>query len=593
MNRFVGKKAQKLVLILWGICAGVCLVAMIPGVRYFLIDIGEALVLGRQSDSPDYWAGVLFDLSVASLVCSSILFAGMYSALTFPFAKKWADGIREDFSAWKASTVLLSRRTGVVLAIVFVILLIGFSALLRANYSYIDDVGRNLSGGAEWGGNFFRWIIYIENVLGQMHIWLADASPLIQILAIVILSSSVVVLASVFSGFGGGESKRLQIRYVVASLLIAFNPYFLECMSYKYESVGMASSVLFSLVPFLFVSRGRLFYLISFISVFLMCLSYQASSGIYIMMVIITGLYWFLENGGRSVKDIVKFFICSAVSYLLATGVFYLLSSFLTSGTYRSTRLSPSPDTAFSNLASYFRIILGDFNLLWLILVAIIMILAVVAMVMKSRRGKALSLVSTLIACAIALVFSYGVYLFLENFAGMPRMMYGIGVFIALMANCAVSVADASHGRASRTVFMIPVVMLVWCFFSYAFIYGNALGYQSEYERHYEEMILADLNELFPNRPEQYELIVSGSVGFCPVVAHVNDLYSINSRLVPVMLSSSDWWWGGFRMTCYYSDSFDKPGEGPAYDVEDYELQKSTMAYDILHNAGSILVQLK
>ena len=586
-------KSQKLVLILWGICLVFCLVVMIPGVRYLLIDIGENLILGRQSERVDYWAGILFKLSVGGMVCSTLLFGGIYMVITFPFAKKLKNNIKEDLAIWKSGAVLLTRRTGVVFAVVFAVLLMGFSALLRANFNYIDDVGRNLSGGAEWGMNFFRWIIYIENVLGQMNIWLSDASPLIQILAIAILSSSVVVLACVFSKIGDGGQKRLQIRHVIASLLIAFNPYFLECMSYKYESVGMASSVLFSLVPFLFVSRERLFYLSSFASVFLMCLSYQASSGIYIMMVIITGLFWFLGNAGKTVKDILKFFVCSAVSYLLATGFFYVLSSLLTSGTYRSTQLSLSPAVALYNLGSYLGFILEDFNRLWLVLVVIVMILAVSAMVMNSRRGKVLSLCLSLFACASALVFSYGAYLFLESFAGNPRMMYGIGAFIALMANCVVTSNDSYHGWPIRILFIVPVVLLAWCFFSYAFIYGNSLGYQSEYERHYEDMILSDLNALFPDQPEKYELLISGTVGYSPLVAHVNDLYPINSRLVPVMLSSSAWWWGGFRMTCYYSDLFDKPGEGPVYDVEDYELLKSTMAYDILYSDGSILVQLK
>ena len=208
MNRFVGMKSQKLVLILWGICLVFCLVVMIPGVRYLLIDIGENLILGRQSDRPDYWAEVLFNLSVTGLICSSLLFAGIYFALAFPYAKKCKDGIRDDFIVWKADTILLTRRTGVVLTVVFVILLIGFSALLRANYSYIDDVGRNLLGSSEWGMNFFRWVIYIENVLGQMNFRLSDASPLIQIIAIAILSSSVVVLACAFSEIGGGRPEK-------------------------------------------------------------------------------------------------------------------------------------------------------------------------------------------------------------------------------------------------------------------------------------------------------------------------------------------------------------------------------------------------
>ena len=211
MNRFVGMKSQKLVLILWGICLVFCLVVMIPGVRYLLIDIGENLILGRQSERVDYWAGILFKLSVGGMVCSTLLFGGIYMVITFPFAKKLKNNIKEDLDIWRSGTVLLTRRTGVVLAVVFGVLLMGFSALLRANFNYIDDVGRNLWGGSEWGQNFFRWVIYIENVLAQMNRILADASPLIQIIAIAIMAFSVIMLACIFSEIGGADRKDFRL----------------------------------------------------------------------------------------------------------------------------------------------------------------------------------------------------------------------------------------------------------------------------------------------------------------------------------------------------------------------------------------------
>lgn len=595
MNMYFGKKSQKLILLLWGICLAVSLVIMIPFIRYSLIDFVESLFLDSPSGRSDYWAQLLLGSSIAVAILSSILFGGAYWLITFPYALKLRNNIKVEFIEWKTESVpvLLARKTIICFFIISVILLVAFSALLRANFNYIDDMGRVFTGATEWGGNFFRWVLYLENIFAQMNLKLADASPLNQFIAIFILTASVVVVAYIFSGVGKKvtERKELLTGHIIASLLIAFNPYFLECMSYKFESVGMASSVLFSFIPFLFVSHKHLFFISSFISVFLMCLSYQASSGIYIMMVIIVGLLWFLNNDGKTVKEIIIFVAGSAVSYLLATGFFYILSIFLTSGSYRLTRIQMSLDliTFISNLRSYINIILKDFTWFWLVLCLIIMIFAIRAIVMNSKKGKVLALFLSLICLAIAFIFSYGAYLFLQNFASSPRMVYGVGIFIAIMANCAV----ISSGRRHNLLSIVPIILLVWCFFSYCFVYGNSLHYQSEYERHYEDMILDDLNNLFSNQTEQYELMVSGSIGYSPIVSHVNDIYPINSRLVPIMLAASTWHWGGYRLARYYSDSFDKVSASFRYDIEEYNLVKSSMAYDILQNGNSILIQLK
>lgn len=163
----------------------------------------------------------------------------------------------------------------------------GFFALLRANVSYIDDIRHNVETYYEWGNNKGRWGIAIANLLVQMGYTLGDRSPITQLIAIVFLDASAIILAIVFQRLF--KQNKIKILSLIASSIIIFNPYFLQCLSYKYESVGMGISVLLAVFPFLFLENRKLFLWVSAISIFLMCNFYQSSSGIYILMVIFWG----------------------------------------------------------------------------------------------------------------------------------------------------------------------------------------------------------------------------------------------------------------------------------------------------------------
>jgi len=70
------------------------------------------------------------------------------------------------------------------------------------------------------------------------------------------------------------------------ALPVGLNPYILQCFSFKFDSPYMGLSVLASIVPFLFMQNNIVFSLSSIISLLIMCMTYQASSGIYIIIVI-------------------------------------------------------------------------------------------------------------------------------------------------------------------------------------------------------------------------------------------------------------------------------------------------------------------
>ena len=123
------------------------------------------------------------------------------------------------------------------------IYLLAMSAILRANFYYYDDIQRACWGWPEWG--FSRHLSNILSKFLHAEAYLSDISPLPQLLAILIIS-----FASVIAVYLITEEKRFSFWHFVAAIPIGLSPYFLECLSYKYDSPYMALSVLFSVVHY-------------------------------------------------------------------------------------------------------------------------------------------------------------------------------------------------------------------------------------------------------------------------------------------------------------------------------------------------------
>lgn len=494
--------------------------------------------------------------------------------------KKIFLGLRDDFNSWRSETALFSRRNLVLLFISVLVVLLGFSALFRADIDYVDDLGRNLSGWGEWGFNFFRWILFLENYLIQFNIGLADASPLVQYIAAVIMASSSFLLAFVISSNWFGK-KQIPLIAFIASFTLAFNPYFLECMSYKYDSVGMATSVFVSIVPFLFINKKYLYFVISLLSVFVMCTSYQASSGIYIMLVIFSGLISYLTDNDVTLKNIFSFFASSAIAYLVATVFFYILST-LFGAPYRDTSLVLNPILWINNFIALIRIVKFDFNIVWAVLTILVIVLSAITLVSRSKRNKVLAAILTAIAISVALFLSIGAYIFLTDGVESARMIYGVGVFIAILS------VIATFNIFKTSLLAVPAILLSWVLFVYSFIYANALAAQEDYGEMHEALIINDLVENLDSA-QQYELLIDGFLEWSPAVDNVSRWYPITNRLV-VNYYNGPWYWSGYRLARYYLLNLDKAPESLVYDFSSAELIEKNSYYEIFLNSSNCVL---
>ena len=434
------------------------------------------------------------------------------------------------------------------------IYLLAMSAILRANFYYYDDIQRACWGWPEWG--FSRHLSNILSKFLHAEAYLSDISPLPQLLAILIIS-----FASVIAVYLITEEKRFSFWHFVAAIPIGLSPYFLECLSYKYDSPYMALSVLFSVVPLLLCKGNQIVYFLSIVLCTIgMCTSYQASAGIFPMLVVVMGIRNWIR--GEKTGLTLRFYGISAAGYLVGLLLFRKLFMYQLIA-YASTEMVPLSELIPSAIFTYKRYIvhfLEGFKPEWLVVSFLICVSFLWRAVSGSKHNKVLTLVLVSVAMVVMFLLSFGVYPFLEEAIFYPRAMYGIGCFIAFQGIFAST--ETSKGYGSK----ILCLMLGWAFFVFAFTYGNALNVQAEYTDFRNTEVIDDLalcSEL--EGGEEVTLQITGSIGYAPAVESMISDFPMIERLIPVTLKG-DGWWGEFGLRYYYdlpkfqfADTYDPP----------------------------------
>jgi len=164
----------------------------------------------------------------------------------------------------------------------FMMYMLAASAIIMANVSYIDDMGRKAWGYSGWD-TFSRYMSNFFSQLIHTNSYLADISPLTQIIAVLLITAASLIVIITFS-----EADKISFWSLVAVMPLGISPYFLECISYKYDSPYMAISIFASVVPLLFYKYNSTIYVpIVLLGTLLACTTYQAALGIFPTAVLI------------------------------------------------------------------------------------------------------------------------------------------------------------------------------------------------------------------------------------------------------------------------------------------------------------------
>ena len=473
------------------------------------------------------------------------------------------------------------------LLILFIIYLLSISTILRANISYIDDYGRVISGHKGWE-NFSRYSSWFLSGLIHAGNFLADISPLTQIIGLLFLSAAGIITIYVL----GGKQQKVSFWQLAAVFPLGLCPYFLECISYRFDSPYMSLSVLAGVLPLLFAESSIwIFLLASFGGTLLMLTTYQAASGIFPMAVIVYSLNCWVrrKRTGSGQKDILLRIAAAAGGYVLAVLLFLkvIMKPVEAVEGYMSADIAPLRDV-LPHLLRYYETVASDFKSWWLVVMGLIWLLYILVSVRESKNNKCLTLLLGIIACVLCGALAFGMYPFLTIPLEAPRAMYGIGALIAFPSVSLVSYRRTAAGKAAAFI-------LTWAFIVVAFAYGNAFSQQLAYtDFRIQEVIeeLKGLDTLKTPREEPVKLQVVGGIGKTPVIAGLITNYPVIDSLIPKTFDGS-WEWSVWYFMYYYDLRNAAAYYGSDYDDAELEIYSDTIYHTISGNDEYIRIELK
>lgn len=512
---------------------------------------------------------------IMTLGCTGVLIFLSIPFVTCTFS--WLLGTaKEDYAC-------AQQGEGIPFCLALLILLginiLGISAILRADFNYIDDLGRVLLGYKEWSF-FSRYLSVGLSSLIHMGGYLTDVSPLPQLLAAGVMAFSGLILLYLLFG-----RKSFSLWEIIAVVPLALNPYFLECLSYKYDAPYMALSVFGGIFPLLYYrKRSELYGLAVIVGTLIVCTTYQAASGIFPMMVLLLALRkW---NRGERIQECMLFGIRSAAFYGIGLVLFRLLI-LRPEETYAGTITTAGAmlPTFAANIQEYYRLVIQDFKTFWLGLTAVVAVSFLLVSGTASKQKKTAAICMAMPVEILLFLMSFGVYPALADASFDPRAMYGFGFCITLLC------VSASEGQGSVAVKLAPIV-LAWSFLVFAFSYGNALSVQKEYSDFRIQMALEDLNELELLRQEEpVYLEVSGSIGRSPILENMPKNGNILNRLIPDTFSGN-WMWGQYQLQYYYKLNTIWE-EGTLTDPAELPNVEEKLFHTIRYNNECIQIELK
>ncbi|MCD8325396.1 MAG: glucosyltransferase domain-containing protein [Lachnospiraceae bacterium] len=473
-------------------------------------------------------------------------------------------------------------------AALLVIYLLAISAILRADINYLDDMRRIANGFPGWE-DCSR---YLSNILSQLigtNSYMADISPLTQIIAVFFLAIASLIVIMTFA-----KEKRISAWNVIAVLPLGISPYFLECLSYKFDSPYMALAVLAGTVPLLFIivngkDNFRIYLLTVILCTLVTCTTYQAALGIFPLLIIFTVFERWLQGEDR--RDTCRLLAVSVAGYVIG-GVIYASFIMTPIETYAGSSilsLRDLPTGVISNLKHYYSNVLSDFDTKWLIFIGIIMLSFVMQSALNSCQKKWLSVLVSVLTVAGSLCLAFGPYAALESALFQCRAMFGFGSCVAMLGVICVSSAHAKPAK-------LGCFCLSWCFFVFGFVYGNALEEQQRYVDFRTEMVISDLNGLIGGE-EVIDLQITGTVGDSPILENMPQYEGVLGRLIQTTFSGDSWVFDTYYFVYYY-DLNNANGSNHFNIVTDLEDQELPVLFDgyyetIYGDETRILVELK
>jgi len=430
--------------------------------------------------------------------------------------------------------------------IVFISLIVLWSislfSIFISNRLYIDDLGRSLHHYDNWT-SAGRPVADLLSRLLFMGSHPFNVTPLTQIFALVAISTAAFLIAYIFNTAVTWQS-------FLFILPMGISPFFLENISYSFDSLWMSLAILTACYPIFIIrldisSVSRL--LLGSISLFLSFCLYQPAVGVFLILTIFAIYVDYIDN-----KKIFKTIFQLIIMLLIALEAYKLMAIFISFDHYAKEHkeILTSPEiykSAIANICSYLDILKTDW--IWNpigVLVSVIFIDFIISnccyILHINSCKKYKKLIITILIIPIALIFSSGPQFLLKNPVFAPRTFLSLSVLV-----------PAVLFAISKTILKYKIVIVNICIALLCLqsaLVASTYGFILKNQKQYEDKILYHLTydiDFLSKKFNFTSIYIKGTIGKTPVIGDTANVYPILNKLNPVHLSDS-WDWGVIQL---------------------------------------------
>lgn len=421
---------------------------------------------------------------------------------------------------------------------------------LLANVYYMDDISRITHG---FGWNFDGRLMntYLSHIL-------SFSSNTFSFFPYSLLLSSLLMLAVgiVLCQILDITCTDNAFQYYLLPLFFLLSPYFLENLAYQYDSLYMALSMCFAIIPLLFWQK-KTFIIISSISLYFVFNLFQTSTMLYI-----ASMLCLLTHRSITQKTIEwKLFLSSISAFFIAYFLYKLSLNLLSVDIPRSSLLPFSHETLsiIMDRLNQYKVIYSDLFLKsnYINALTILLILSFLGFVFPIFKKNSFKDVFYKILIPIFCLASIIVCILLPNIlletmrlaprtlVVFPTTIFFGSIFIKQMAD------NYNHIIIKSSIFISYIIIFLYSFMLSS-VFGNILRNNDEYNNNLAQQstqIILEHNTGDPNAG----LIVLGNNNTAPYSEKLYAAYPIMKWLIPNYLREN-WQWGGFiSFSKYYN----------------------------------------
>jgi hypothetical protein len=411
---------------------------------------------------------------------------------------------------------------------------LAYFPLITRDIYYIDDIGRMLRGNFEWwvGGRPLADVLFWAISLGGPAL---DLAPLTQILATAILAVASVLVCRTLPNSPA-------LLKVLAIAPLGLQPYWLENISYRFDSLGMALSLLCAVAPWGLRIKGLLQVALTAV-LCLMCLNlYQPSFNAFCVLFAYRAVALFIrEPADGDVAWTLRVGLGGALGIAIYTPLAkaQLPDNDYVQGHAALPALLDAPrhivanaGTAFDQVVTEWRgTTLGAICALVILLGGLAAVWAAAAQRDGGRRSRGTRLLrvpASLLVVPASFCAMHAIQLPLLWPVWQARTFVGLGLALAVAG--ALLAAHAPRALATALLAVQAAAMITFCF-----AYANYAEDQNRYDRQLATRIVYDI-EALRTRAAVTHVNFDGVSGYSRPAQIAVGKYPILRKLIPIYM---------------------------------------------------------